>query len=89
MTQSQAWLAGGTLGLTSLMLLALWALVWTHRKSEAEVLLLGVPPGEVAVSLASIGFVAALAFSGALDMRIAGTLLGAHVGYHAAASKRR
>ncbi|SDD72042.1 hypothetical protein SAMN05444580_10658 [Rhodococcus tukisamuensis] len=52
-------------------------------------LLLGVPTGEVAVSLGSIGIVATLAFSGVLDAKIAGTLLGAHVGYHAAASKRR
>ncbi len=89
MTQSQAWLAGGTLGLTSLMLLGLWALVWTNRKSGAEVVLLGVPTGEVAVSLGSIGLVAALAFSGVFDAKIAGTLLGAHVGYHAAASRRR
>jgi hypothetical protein len=89
MTQSQTWLAGLTLGLTSLMLFALWALVWSHRKSEAEVLLLGVPTGEIAVSLGSLGVVAALAFSGVFDAKIAGTLLGAHVGYHAAASKRR
>ncbi len=71
------------------MLLALWALLWTNRKSESELLLLGVPTGEVAVSLGSIGIVAALAFSGVFDAKIAGTLLGAHVGYHAAASKRR
>jgi hypothetical protein len=45
--------------------------------------------GEVAVSLGTIGTVAALTFSGILEMQIAGTLLGAHVGYHAAASKRR
>lgn len=89
MTPSQPWLAGGTLGLTFFMLLALWALVWTRRKGEAEVLVLGVPTGEVAVSLGSIGLVAALAFGGVIDARIAGTLLGAHVGYHAAASRRR
>lgn len=89
MTLSQTCLAGGAVALTFVMLLGIWALVWTRRSSEAEVLLLGVPTGEVAVSLVSVGIVAALAFSGIFDARIAGTLLGAHVGYHAAASKRR
>jgi hypothetical protein len=37
---------------------------------------------------ASLGLIVALAFSGYLDVKIAGTLLGAHLGYHAAASGR-
>jgi hypothetical protein len=75
--------------LTFLMVLALWVLMWGNRNREGEMVLLGVPAGEVLVSLGSIGLVAALTFSGILDAKIAGTLLGAHVGYHAAASRRR
>jgi hypothetical protein len=86
MTQSHPALAVGTLSLTAVIVLAI--LVANH-KAEGEVSLFGVPPGEVMVSFLSIGLVAALTFTGNLDMRIAGTLLGAHVGYHAAASRRR
>jgi len=75
--------------LTLLMVLALWALIWTKQSSANEPPPPGVPTGELLVSLASVGLIAALTFSGILDAKIAGTLLGAHVGYHAAASKRR
>ena len=68
------------------MVLALWVLVWANRNREAEMVLVGVPAGEVLVSLGSIGLVAALTLSGILDANIAGTMLGAHVGYHAAAA---
>jgi hypothetical protein len=88
MSANSGWLAGGTLGLTLLMLLGLWVLAWTRQDSAVEVNLLGVPAGQVAVSLGSIGITAALAFRGVLDAQIAGTLLGAHVGYHAAAFRR-
>jgi O-antigen/teichoic acid export membrane protein len=88
MTGSQAWLAGGTLAGTAVVVLAIWALVWNRRRTEAEVLLLGYPTGDVLVSLASLGVIGALAFSGFLDAKVAGTLLGAHLGYHAAASGR-
>jgi hypothetical protein len=65
------------------------AILVANQKAGGEVSLLGVPTGEVVVSFLSIGLIAALTFTGSLDMRIAGTLLGAHVGYHAAASRRR
>jgi hypothetical protein len=91
MTPGQAWLAAGTLGLTTVLALAVLALQRVGKKHNAEGPLLGVPTGEVLVSLLSLGLVAALTFTGGLDMKIAGTLLGAHVGYHAgtAASRRR
>jgi hypothetical protein len=89
MTSCQAWLTGGTLVLTFAMLLGLWALVWSQRRSGSEVTLLGVPAGEVVTSLGTLGVVGALAFSGVLDSKIVGALLGAHIGYHAAASRRQ
>lgn len=70
------------------MLLAISALMWTGQATENKRLLLGVPLGEVLVSLATLGIVAALMFGGFLDKQIAGTLLGAHIGYHAAAARR-
>lgn len=86
MTQSHPALAVGTLALTAVVVLAVLVV---NRKGGGDSSLFGVPTGEILVSFLSIGLVAALTFTGNLDMRIAGTLLGAHVGYHAAASRRR
>jgi hypothetical protein len=88
MTGTQVWLTGATLAGTAVVVLAIWALLWNRRRTETEVLLLGVPTGEILVSVASLGVTAALAFSGLLDPKVVGTLLGAHLGYHAATSGR-
>jgi len=88
MTGGQVGLTGATLAGTAVVVLAIWALVWNRRRTETEVLLFGHPAGEIMVSLASLGVIAALALNGVLDARIAGTLLGAHLGYHAAVSGR-
>ncbi|OKH71774.1 hypothetical protein EB73_09840 [Mycobacterium sp. SWH-M3] len=86
MTNYQLWLTVGTLAGTAVVLLAIGALVWKHPASEKDGMILGVPAGELLVSLATLGVLAALLFSGLIDRQIAGTLLGAHIGYHAAAA---
>lgn len=88
MTDRQYGLAAWTLVGTAIVLAAIWALVWPHRASEKEFLALGVPAGELFASLATLGVVAALMFSGILDKQVAGALLGAHIGYHAAVAGR-
>lgn len=89
MHHDEAWLAAGTLLLTAVLALTVLALARTNQKDGSDTLILGIPTGEILISLLSIGLVAALTFTGALGIRVAGTLLGAHVGYHAAAAKRR
>lgn len=88
MTHSEVWLTGATLAGTAVVVLAILTLLWSRPEPNTAALLFGVPPGEILMSLASLGLIVALAFSGYLDMKIAGTLLGAHLGYHAAASGR-
>jgi hypothetical protein len=96
MNHNSVWLAAGVLGLTAILALAVLALMRTNQKAGSGEqkdgsadLLLSVPTGEVVVSILSVGLVAALTFTDALDVRVAGTLLGAHVGYHAAAAAKR
>ena len=81
-------LAVGALVLTGIVALAVLAFACGGQKDNSEPLL-GVPVGVLVVSLLSVGLVAALTFTQALDMRVAGTLLGAHLGVHAGAAARR
>jgi hypothetical protein len=89
MHHDTTWLAAGALLLTAVLVLAVLALARSDQIDGRERLVLGVPTGELLVSLLSVGLVAALTFTDALDVRVAGTLLGVHAGYHAAAAKRR
>jgi len=89
MHHDTTWLAAGALLLTAVLVLAVLALARSDQNAGRERLVLGVPTGELLVSLLSVGLVAALTFTDALDVRVAGTLLGVHAGYHAAAAKRR
>lgn len=88
MTDRQFELTVGTLAGTAVVLLAILALIWVRRAPDKECLVFGVPAGELFGSLATLGVVTALLFSGTIDKQIAGTLLGAHIGYHAAAAGR-